>query len=200
MEEAERFPYYGGLWKGPQAVVDNLIIPLARDWEGFSVTPHEFVCNDEHVVSFGLYNGKFRATGLSISAPFAHRWVGTRGKTRSLQAIYRYREDSGATVPRVMPVSPNERHGSAFESAMKHGSEDMPIACQLTEELRVREATLLAQFRSAVFSTEDLADGYAFRIPDDAKWIALMAELITAERRCCPFLTFELAAQPDMAP
>jgi hypothetical protein len=77
----------------------------------------------------------------------------------------------------------------------------MPIACQLTtEELRVREATLLAQFRSAVVSTEDLADGYAFRIPDDAKWIALMGELITAERKCCPFLTFELAAQPNMGP
>jgi hypothetical protein len=53
---------------------------------------------------------------------------------------------------------------------MKHGSEDMPIACRLTtEELRVRDATLLAQFRSAVVSTEDLADGYAFRIPGDAK-------------------------------
>lgn len=39
------------------------------------MTPHEFVSNDEHVVSFGLYNGKFPATGLSISAPFAHRWL-----------------------------------------------------------------------------------------------------------------------------
>jgi hypothetical protein len=75
-----------------------------------------------------------------------------------------------ATVPHTMSVSPNERHGSACESAMKHGSEDMPIACRLTtEELRVRDATLLAQFRSAVVSTEDLADGYAFRIPGDAK-------------------------------
>src|SRR5947209_4328349 len=77
--------------------------------------------------------------------------------------------------------------------------EDAPIACLLTsEELRAREAALLVQFRSAVVSTEDLADGYAFRIPGDAKWIAVIAELIAAEHKCCPFLAFELAAHPNM--
>src|SRR5690348_6758550 len=36
-------------------------------------------------------------------------------------------------------------------------SDDMPIACYLTSaELREREATLLAQFRSAVIGTEEL--------------------------------------------
>jgi hypothetical protein len=63
---------------------------------------------------------------------------------------------------------------------MKHGSDDVPVACCLTNaELREREATLLAQFRSAVIETEELRDGYAFR-------------------ECCPFLTFELVAQPNM--
>lgn len=112
-EEAERFPYYGGLWKGPQAVVENLFIPLARDWEGFSVTPHEFVCNEEHVVSFGLYNGKFRATGLSISAPFAHRWL-VRGER--LVKFKQYTDTAKileATVPRAKPLSANEGHESA---------------------------------------------------------------------------------------
>ena len=74
-EEAERFPYYGGVWNNPQAVVDNLFMVLATDWEEFSATPHNFVCSDENVVSFGVYTGKFRATGRSISAPFAHRWL-----------------------------------------------------------------------------------------------------------------------------
>lgn len=84
---------------------------------------------------------------------------------------------------------------------MTHGSEDMPIACQLTtEELHAREATLLAQFRSAVIATEELADGYAFRMADDAKSIGLIAELIAAERKCCPFLTFELTAHPSVGP
>jgi len=84
---------------------------------------------------------------------------------------------------------------------MKHGSDDMPIACCLTSaELREREATLLAQFRSAVIGIEELRDGYAFRVPGDGKRIAMIAKMIVAERECCPFLTFELVAQPNMGP
>jgi hypothetical protein len=84
---------------------------------------------------------------------------------------------------------------------MKHGSDDMPVACCLTSaELREREATLLAQFRSAVIGTEELRDGYAFRVPGDGKWIGLIAELIVAERECCHFLAFEVAALPNMGP
>jgi hypothetical protein len=67
-------------------------------------------------------------------------------------------------------------------------------------ELRKREATLIAQFKSAVIAAEELPDGYAYRVLGDRKWIAIVAELMVAERECCPFLTFELAAQPNMGP
>ena len=78
---------------------------------------------------------------------------------------------------------------------------DFPIACRLTtEELRAREATLLAQFRSLVVSTEDIANGYAFRVPGDAKSVVVAAELIAGERECCPFLAFEFTADPKMGP
>ena len=84
---------------------------------------------------------------------------------------------------------------------MKRGSDGMPIACRLASaELRERAATLLAQFTSAVIGTEELRDGYAFRVPGDGKCIAMIAKMIVAERECCPFLTFELVAQPDMGP
>jgi len=84
---------------------------------------------------------------------------------------------------------------------MKQGSADMPIACCLTSaELREREATLLARFRSAVIETEELQEGYAFRLPGDSERIRLIAELLVAERECCPFLTFEFVAQPGMGP
>ena len=84
---------------------------------------------------------------------------------------------------------------------MKERSDDTPIACSLTTaELRDREATLLAEFRSAVVETEELQDGYAFRLSGDRNWIGLIAELIVAERECCPFLTFEAAALPNMGP
>lgn len=34
--EAERFPYYSGTWQSPQAVLDNVLKPLAADWARFS--------------------------------------------------------------------------------------------------------------------------------------------------------------------
>jgi hypothetical protein len=78
---------------------------------------------------------------------------------------------------------------------------DIPIACSLTSaELRQREATLLAQFKSAVIETEELPDGYAFRISSESKWTAVVADMIAAERQCCPFLAFELVAQPETGP
>jgi hypothetical protein len=51
-----------------------------------------------------------------------------------------------------------------------------------------------------VIGIEELRDGYAFRVPGDGKWIVLIAELIVAERECCPFLAFEVAALPNMGP
>ena len=57
-----------------------------------------------------------------------------------------------------------------------------------------------AQFRSAVVEAEELQEGYGFRLPSDGKWMMLVAELIVAERECCPFLTFELASLPNKGP
>jgi len=75
--------------------------------------------------------------------------------------------------------------------------DDNPVACCLSDaELRKREATLLAQFKSALTANEELPDGYAFRLPGEKRW--LVAELIMAERECCPFLKFQLTAEPKM--
>ena len=77
--------------------------------------------------------------------------------------------------------------------------DNLPIACCLeAAELREREATLLTQFRSGVVETEELTDGYAFRLSGDANSVRLVAELIAAERTCCPFLRFEMLALPNM--
>jgi len=79
--------------------------------------------------------------------------------------------------------------------------DNTPIACSLTAaELRDREEKLLAQFRSAVVEVEELEEGYSLRLPSDGRWIMLVAELIAAERECCPFLTFEVAALPNRGP
>ena len=79
--------------------------------------------------------------------------------------------------------------------------DNTPIACALTTaEFRDREAMLFAQFKSAVVETEELQDGYAFRLPGDGESISLSANLIMAERECCPFLVFGLVAQPNKGP
>lgn len=67
--EAERFPYYGGTWHGPQAVMDNLLRPLAADWDNFSVKPHEFIADGERVVSLGSYSG----SGMTLSVGSKYR-------------------------------------------------------------------------------------------------------------------------------
>ena len=77
--------------------------------------------------------------------------------------------------------------------------DDNAVACCLSDaELRQREATLLAQFKSALTASEEVPDGYAFRTPGENRWLALVADLIIAKRECCPFLTFELTTEPKM--
>ena len=84
--EAERFPYYGGTWQGPDAIVKGLFEPLSRDWARFEVNPKDHVTAGDETVSFGTYAGTHRRTGRSMTAAFAHRWTVRNGKiTRFIQ-------------------------------------------------------------------------------------------------------------------
>jgi len=79
--------------------------------------------------------------------------------------------------------------------------EEISIACTLTDaEFREREALLLGRFKAAVSQVTELADGFAFSAPGEKEWISILAEVITAERECCPFLRFELTAEPNLGP
>ena len=78
-------------------------------------------------------------------------------------------------------------------------ADSSPIVCNLTDSaFREREALLLARFKAAVSTITELPDGFAFHAPGDKSWIALLGELMVAERECCPFMRFELAAEPNM--
>lgn len=79
--EAEGGPY-GGVFIGPQAVLDNVFMKLGGEWDGFSVIPHEFIANEDTVVALGTYSGTYKATSKSFSAPFAHVWRFTSGRVR----------------------------------------------------------------------------------------------------------------------
>jgi len=82
--EAEGGPY-GGVSIGPNAVLENVFMKLAGEWNGFSAIAREFVSNDATVVALGEYSGTYKATGKSFEAPFAHVWKFQDGKAVSFQ-------------------------------------------------------------------------------------------------------------------
>ncbi|HET9034010.1 MAG TPA: nuclear transport factor 2 family protein [Dokdonella sp.] len=77
--EAEGGPY-GGVYIGPQSVLDNVFMKLGGEWDDFSAVPAEFIANDDVVVALGEYSGTFKATDKSFKAPFAHVWRMQNGK------------------------------------------------------------------------------------------------------------------------
>src|SRR4030095_8116847 len=80
-------------------------------------------------------------------------------------------------------------------------SNELPIACSLTDpQFQRRRAELLKIFQGALLETKELDDGYAYRFPSGEKWIAELAQLITFERECCPFLRFNLWIEPANGP
>ncbi|MEP6703686.1 MAG: nuclear transport factor 2 family protein [Acidobacteriota bacterium] len=79
-DEAEGF-IYGGVYRGPTAVLENVFMKFATEWEGFSVVPQKTIDGgDGTVVSLGTYSGKYLKTGKSVSVPFAHAWEFREGK------------------------------------------------------------------------------------------------------------------------
>lgn len=80
--ETEGFPY-GGTYEGPQAVLEGVFMKLGTEWEGWAAIPREFVTQGDTVIAMGEYSGKYKATGRSFKAPFAHVWKLENGKVVS---------------------------------------------------------------------------------------------------------------------
>ena len=77
--EAENFVYADrNPYVGPQAILEGVFARLGSEWEGFTVTPEEWLDAGNHVVVLGTYTGRHRETGREVRAQFAHVW-GVRG-------------------------------------------------------------------------------------------------------------------------
>jgi ketosteroid isomerase-like protein len=72
--EAEGFPT-AGTYRGHDAVVQGVFMPLVQDYEGFTVKPEAFVGDGDTVVTVGWYEGRVKATGKVARARFAHVWT-----------------------------------------------------------------------------------------------------------------------------
>ena len=110
--EAERFPYYSGTWRSPQEVLNKLFVPLMRDWDGFSAKAHEVIADGNRLVSLGVYSGTAKATGKSMTAPFAHVWTVHHGRI----ARFDMYTDTAKVLEALAPHSPGGKPASALRS------------------------------------------------------------------------------------
>ena len=77
--EAAGFPY-AGTYTGPDAVLQNVFMRLATEWERFAAVPEEYVAEGDTVVAIGKHSGRFNQTGKDMETPFVHVWKLREGK------------------------------------------------------------------------------------------------------------------------
>lgn len=85
--EAEGNPYDPGGegWRGPDAIMQNLFMRLATEWDGFTVHPGEFHDAGSAVVVDARYTGTFKQTGRKLDAQVCHVWKLRDGMVTSFQ-------------------------------------------------------------------------------------------------------------------
>lgn len=80
IEYADRNPYIG-----PQAVAEGVFGRLMAEWDGFGVTPQQFVSEGDVVVVTGRYRATHKASRTPIDAQFVHVWTLAAGKVVRFQ-------------------------------------------------------------------------------------------------------------------
>src|SRR5438067_9116146 len=79
-----------------------------------------------------------------------------------------------------------------------------PLACDrlaLSPDARTRHFDELEpQLLAARTGLRELPNGYALRLPADAKTIQLVAEWAAGERLCCPFFDMDIRLEPEGGP
>ena len=80
---------------------------------------------------------------------------------------------------------------------------DTPLVCNMgVFTLAQRASHILNTTRliRAVQSVHEVENGYEFTFPTETKLISTIAEFISKERLCCPFLKFTLQVMPNNKP
>lgn len=80
---------------------------------------------------------------------------------------------------------------------------ESPMICDLTamdSEQRERYQALVQRLHASVQDIQEVAEGYALRFPPESSTCLMIAEFITLERLCCPFLSFRLDVEREGGP
>lgn len=85
--EAESNPYMssGEAWVGPDAVLNELFVRLAEEWDEFTVEPASYHDAGDVVTVEGRYRGTHGQSGMSMDAQFCHVWTLEDGKIVKFQ-------------------------------------------------------------------------------------------------------------------
>lgn len=82
-------------------------------------------------------------------------------------------------------------------------NETIPLACNMGVFTPAqREAHILSttELIRRIEVIQDIESGYLFTFPNETELIAKLAEFISNERLCCPFLKFTLSVSQDNEP
>lgn len=83
----------------------------------------------------------------------------------------------------------------------RHSPRELPIACKVADKEQGRRQEKLArELFSGWERTNELDDGYEFVFSGEASRAEKLVSFIVFERRCCPFLIFEISFEQEEGP
>jgi len=94
----------------------------------------------------------------------------------------------------------NQSNESQRKNHIDMKNEEIVYACNpsaLDKDQRARYSVLTKQLIAAKQEMQELSDGYALRFPANSQTIKDVAEFVTYERLCCPFLNFEMVVEGE---
>lgn len=80
---------------------------------------------------------------------------------------------------------------------------ESPLACDMTAipaESRQRHLTASQELFAQIRETHELPDGYQFQFADEPKIVNRLAEFVSLEKLCCPFLNFAIEIEAENGP
>ena len=85
--EAEGNPYMpsGEAMVGPDAVLNQLLMRIGAEWDGFTIHPKSFRGAGDSVIVEARYSGTYKPTGRSLDAQVCHIWDVKDGKVTKFQ-------------------------------------------------------------------------------------------------------------------
>lgn len=84
---AEGHPYSpdGETWVGPRAITERFFMRAGPEWEGWTISPHQFHEAADAVVVECRYKAVFKPTGKEMDIQACHVWKVADGKITSFQ-------------------------------------------------------------------------------------------------------------------